>query len=77
MSIQEQVVEELKTLSVAELEKVAQYLAFLKFSTRQAVGIADEEKLAALYAEFAEEDRQLAEAGLADYAEGLLREDAA
>ena len=32
--------------------------------------------MAALYAEFAEEDRALAEAGMSDYAAGLAREDA-
>jgi len=32
--------------------------------------------MAALYAEFATEDRVLAEDGLADYAAGLAREDA-
>jgi len=29
-----------------------------------------------LYAEFAEEDRNLAEEGMADYGEGLMKEDA-
>ena len=33
------------------------------------------EQLAQLYAAFAEEDRELAEAGLADYADSLCRED--
>jgi len=31
--------------------------------------------MAALYAEFAEEDQPLAEAGMSDYAAGLERED--
>ena len=33
------------------------------------------EQLAALYAEFAEEDRLLAEEGMEDYYQGLLAED--
>ena len=33
--------------------------------------------MAALYAEFAEEDRALAETGMSNYAAGLAREDAA
>ncbi len=33
--------------------------------------------MAALYAEFAEEDRALADAGMSDYTAGLAREDAA
>jgi len=37
---------------------------------------ADDAAMAALYAEFATEDRVLAEDGLADYAAGLAREDA-
>lgn len=37
----------------------------------------DEAQQAALYAEFAEEDRALAEVGMADYAAGLAREDTA
>lgn len=32
-------------------------------------------QLSALYAEAEEEDRQLAEAGIADYEEGLIEED--
>lgn len=36
----------------------------------------DDPAMAALYAEFAEEDRTLAETGMADYAAGLAREDA-
>jgi hypothetical protein len=35
----------------------------------------DEEQLAALYSEFADEDRNLAEEGMADYAEDLVEED--
>ncbi len=37
--------------------------------------IEDEIRLAALYAEFADEDRKLAEEGLFDYNEGLTKED--
>lgn len=75
MSIKEQVVEELKSLSETELKEVAEYLAFLKFRSRRAAPALDEAQLAALYAEFADEDRNLAEEGIADYAEGLLEED--
>ena len=76
MSIKEQVVEELKTLSEAELKEVAEYLAFLKFRARRAAPSLDESQLGALYAEFADEDRNLAEEGVADYAVGLMEEDA-
>ncbi|MDT4895293.1 MAG: hypothetical protein QOH25_370 [Acidobacteriota bacterium] len=76
MSIKEQVVAELKTFTEAELKEVAEYLAFLKFRARRAAPALDETQLAALYAEFADEDRNLAEEGVADYAVSLLEEDA-
>lgn len=37
--------------------------------------LKDEIRLAALYSEFADEDRKLAEEGLLDYNEGLTKED--
>ena len=37
--------------------------------------MADEIRLAALYAEFADEDRNLVEEGLSDYNEDLKKED--
>lgn len=77
MSIKEQVAQELHSLSEAELKQVAEYMAFLKFRARvNATSTPDEKQLAALYAEFAEEDRELAEEGMSDYAEGLVKEDA-
>lgn len=77
MSIQEQVVEDLKTLSEAELKQVAEYLEFLKSRAQgESASISDEKQLAALYAEFADEDRRLAEQGIAGYAENLEKEDA-
>ena len=41
----------------------------------QSASQLDQEQLGALYSEFAEEDRQLAEEGMEDYAEGLAGED--
>jgi hypothetical protein len=75
LSIREQVVEELKTLSEVELKEVSEYLAFLKFRARRTAPTLDEGQLASLYAEFADEDRNLAEEGMADYATGLMEED--
>jgi hypothetical protein len=75
LSIKEQVTEELKALSDAELREVAEYLAFLKFRSRRAAPSLDESQLATLYAQFADEDRTLAEEGMADYADGLIEED--
>jgi outer membrane protein assembly factor BamD (BamD/ComL family) len=63
-------------MSKAELEQVAEYMAFLKFRARhRTTPLLDEAQLAALYAEFADEDRELAEEGMSDYVKGLLRED--
>lgn len=72
----EQILQELDTLGEAELERVAQYLAFLKYQARIAATPAiDEQQLSALYAEFGEDDRHLAEEGIADYAHTLSAED--
>ena len=76
MSLKEQVVQELNSLSETEIKQVAEYVTFLKFRTRITLApTLDETKLAALYAEFAEEDRELAEEGMSAYAVGLIRED--
>ena len=77
MSIKEQVIQGLDTLSEAELVQVAEFLAFLKFRARlQPMLKLDEAQLATLYAACAEEDQALAEAGMAEYLHGLCQEDA-
>jgi hypothetical protein len=58
------------------LVQVAEFLAFLKFRARlQPIPELDEAQLATLYAACAEEDRALAEEGMADYVHGLCQED--
>ena len=65
VSIKEQVTQELDSLNEVELKEVAEYMAFLKFRSRlKSIPAHDESQLAALYAEFADEDRQLAEEGM-------------
>jgi hypothetical protein len=77
MSMKEQVAHELDGLSEADLQRVAEYLAFLKFRARvNRMPVLDETQLATLYREFAAEDRELAQEGMSDYAEGLAKEDA-
>ena len=77
MTIKKQVTQELNSLNEAELKEVAKYVAFLKFQSRfKPVPAFDETQLAALYAEFADEDRQFAEEGISDYVKGLKKEDA-
>ena len=73
MSLKEFVAHEVETLQESELKAVAEYVSFLKFRSRTSLG---EARLSALYAEFEQEDRELAEAGLGDYASALSREDA-
>lgn len=76
MDLKEHVSQELETLSEVELQQVAEYLAFLKFRACGNLSPAlDLEQIAALYTEFGEEDRQLAEEGMEDYAGGLRAED--
>ena len=78
ISTREKVVKGLSDLTEAQLRLVAEYLEFLKFRERRKNGLQlDDTELEALYAEFADEDRELAESGLTEYAANLGREDAA
>ena len=77
MHTRDEIARQLDRLNQEELEQVSDYLAFLKYRSRKIVApFVDEAQVAALYGEFAEEDRELAEAGIAEYAEGLVKEDA-
>jgi hypothetical protein len=68
--------QELEKLDREQLKQVFEFIAFLKFRARLVTLAAiDESNLAALYSEFAEEDRQLAELGMSEYAELLTHED--
>ena len=76
MSTREKVATHLSALTETQLRQVAEYLEFLKFRERHKnESLVDDAQLEALYAEFADEDHELAEAGLAEYAIGLERED--
>lgn len=76
MTIKEQVLQRLDTLSESELVQVAEFMAFLKFRTRLPhTSALTEAQLATLYAACAEEDRTLAEEGMTEYAHGLDQED--
>ena len=67
--------QELEKLALEQLKQVFEFIAFLKFRARLVTNLAvDESNLATLYSEFAEEDRQLAELGISEYAELLKHE---
>jgi hypothetical protein len=76
MTVKDYVTQVLESLDETELQQVAEYVAFLKFRARVgAMPPLDTTQIGALYAEFAEEDRALAEEGMADYGTGLIAED--
>lgn len=78
MLVKDHVIHELEDLNEFELKQVAEYVSFLKYRARfEPITMLDEGQLAALYSEFAEEDRELAEEGMADYLVGLQHEDKA
>ena len=67
--------QELEKLDLEQLKQVFEFIALLKFRARLVTNLAvDESNLATLYSEFAEEDRQLAELGMSEYAELLKHE---
>ena len=76
MNLKEEVTRQLDNFTDAELYEVVQYLALLRYRSRITPHDYDERQLAALYGEFGEEDRALAEEGITDYATALTKEDA-
>ena len=61
--------QELEQLDLEQLKQVFEFIAFQKFRARLVTNLTvDETNLVALYSEFAEEDRQLAELGMSEYA---------
>lgn len=77
MITKEEIVQAVDQLSESELEQLAQFLAFIKSQSRfTSIPSFDESQLTALYAESADEDRDLAEEGISDSAVALAREDA-
>lgn len=67
-SVKEQVTQALDTLNEDELQQVAECVAFLRFRARMSsLPAMDATQLGQVYAEFADEDRALAEEGLDAY----------
>ena len=72
---QEHLTKQIKELNDRQLKQVSEFIDFLKFQDRFADLKTDETEIAQIYQEFAEEDRQLAELGVDEYAEALSIED--
>jgi hypothetical protein len=66
--------QDLDRLTHSQLQQVADFVAFLKYR-RHAPVMIDSTQMANLFAEFADEDCALANAGMSDYAAILQQED--
>ena len=75
MATKERINQQLEQLTEEQLNQVSEFIAFLKFREKLINPIINTETIAQLYQEFAEEDRQLAEQGINEYAELLQQED--
>ena len=73
--IKESLKQELDYFNDEQLKQVADFIAFIKFQTKLTRQKTDLSQFAYLYQEFAQEDRELAEAGMSEYAELLNSED--
>ena len=75
MTTKEKINQQLEQLSEEQIDQVSEFIAFLKFREKFINHIINTERISQLYQEFAEEDRQLAEQGINEYAELLKQED--
>ncbi len=66
--------QELDYFNDEQLKQVADFIAFIKFQTEFTRQKTDVSQFANLYQEFAQEDRELAEAGISEYVELLNSE---
>ena len=73
----EKLKQEIEQFNDEQLQQIAEFIDFIKFRTRFCQKSVDMDQFAHLYQEFAQEDRELAEAGMADYVEQLKQEDRA
>lgn len=75
MNTKEKINQQLNQLNEDQLNQVADFITFLKFREKLIKVNLDTEKIAQLYQEFADEDRQLAEQGINEYTDLLIQED--
>ncbi|MCL1469161.1 hypothetical protein [Argonema antarcticum] len=73
----EKLKQEIDRFNDDQLKQVAEFIEFIKFRSRFNQKVVDLDQFASLYQEFAQEDRELAEVGIADYIEQLQKEDRA
>lgn len=73
----EKLKQEIDRFNDEQLKQVAEFIEFIKFRSRFNQKVVDLDQFASLYQEFAQEDRELAEVGIADYIEQLQKEDRA
>lgn len=73
----EKIKQEIDRFNDDQLKQVAEFIDFIKFRRRFHQKVVDLPQFASLYQEFAQEDRELAEDGIADYIEELQKEDRA
>jgi hypothetical protein len=63
--------QDIDRLDDQQLKQLADFIAFLKFQSKLSQLTSDLSQFANLYQEFADEDRELAEIGISEYAESL------
>lgn len=71
----EDIKRDIDRLNDQQLKQIADFIAFIKFQTRFSQPTTNISQFANFYQEFAEEDRQLAETGISQYASLLDSED--
>jgi hypothetical protein len=67
--------QEIEQLNDAQLKEIAEFIKFIKFRSKFQKKETDLNQFASLYQEFAQEDRELAEIGMTDYAQHLRQQD--
>jgi len=76
MLVRERVTQAIENLNEDELQRVAEFLDYLRYRERvNTISTIDSTRMAELYAEFGDEDRSIAEEGMDSYIDGLKTED--
>lgn len=73
----ENIKQEIQQLDDEQLEEIGRFIEFLKWKSQHATKSNQLESFASLYQDFAQEDCELAEAGMTDYTKQLQEEDQA